>query len=106
MWEVEKKDDSNYPDRVTVNFPSGFKFDLNEPLKDGIKLLAELVRRGSVVSLPDGQILNLNVDGNLSVFDIDPWINEGYEFGQTVGNATGIAFVLANYLTEEIKEDE
>lgn len=105
MWSVEKKEDSNFPDRVTINFPSGFKFDLNEPTKDGIKLLAELVRKGSALSLPDGQILYLDVDGDLSVFDIDPWINKGFEFRQSVGNAPGLAFVLASFLTDGIKDE-
>ena len=101
MWKVEQNPHANYPDRVTITFPGGFKFDLINPLYDGLTMLAELVRKGSMITLPDGQILYMDADGGLNVFDVDPWINSGFTYQQSVGNATGLAFVLANFLKGE-----
>lgn len=97
-WVTEEFVSQETEDGVRVITPNGFTMTFNDPLKDGVRVLASLVKRGDILCLPDGQTLYLDPDGSLSVLDVDVWINKGFNFKDPVSNATDLAFVLKSYL--------
>lgn len=94
-----KKFDGKHGEVFHLTSPSNFSLEL-VGARNLIILLVQLAERKSEIVLPDSSRIT-NHNGDLIVIDTEPWLNEGFNSGDYIGDAGDLARCIARLLLEK-----
>lgn len=101
IWKVNLFTHKLPDDSLEVVFPSGFKANIYG-VKNVPTVMAYLTRWGQDLELWDGIRLHIGEAGEMWIKDCDPWYNEGFNYGDRIGTAYGMAAILSEFVKERL----